>query len=284
MSAPGIALSFIQPAASVLPYQAFDAVIGRFGVNLLWSKSHLCPCTYAGQIPGSPDPQCHACSGYGYYWDSAGCPFTGLITFVHLAPSPDEPGTIMSEKFGGIFKAEPTLTIPFSAPSQSLVAGGGLGDVLRDPNILLEADVFNLTSSTTTQEQVWVEASTNDIFVEVDAIDRFSSQLQVGGTMAVPYQQQLTIAASGAVTVYNTATNQVQFVNGYTVSGATVTLPASYPTGTPYVVEYTAAKAFVAWRVAGGIGHDRPFGQGITLPKRFRLQELDLWLKSSGKI
>jgi hypothetical protein len=162
------------------------------------------------------------------------------------------------------------------------VAGGGLGDILKDPNILLEADIFSLTTATTTQRQVWEESSLDDIFTEVDALDRFSSQLQKGKVETVPYRQQLSIASSGAVTVYDTTTSQVELVNNYTVSGATVTLPTSYPVGTPYVVEYIAAKSYVAWRLAGAIGHQRPFGEQ-PLPKRFRIMILDAWLRSSGR-
>ena len=153
----------------------------------------------------------------------------------------------MDDKFGVIQHAEPTLTIPFTAGT------------------------------------VWNQASLNDVFVQIDAIDRFESQLQVGGVQTVPYQQMLTIAPTGAVTIYNTSLNVVQPVTGYTVSGATVSLPSGYASGTPYIVEYTAAKAFAAWREAGSFGHDRPFKQ-ITLPKRFRLQQLDLWLRGSGKV
>ena len=122
----------------IMPPGVFDALIAASGVRLLWQKSHLCACTYGGPIPGSPDPACSTCSGRGYYWDSPVGPFVGLITFIHLVTSPDEPGAIMDEKFGQIFRGKPTLTIPYAgAPT------------------------------------VWSQSSTNDIFVEMDALDRF---------------------------------------------------------------------------------------------------------------
>jgi hypothetical protein len=231
----------------VMPFGPFDKLLGNYGTRLTWQKSHLCPCTFSGQLTGSPDPQCNTCHGLGWYWDTASPTFSGLITFVHMSPSPDEPGVMMDEKFGQIQHAEPTLTIPQAAGA------------------------------------VWQEASLNDVFVQIDAIDRFESQLQVGGIQVVPYQQLLTVPVSGAVTVYNTATNAVDLVSGYVVSGAAVTLPSGYATGTSYVVQYKAAKAFVAWRPAGAMAHDRPYGEQ-PLPKRFRLQALDLWLRGSGKI
>ena len=249
MSASGVPYTpFLPPMTPyVMPYQPFDAVLANYGTRLQWQKAHLCPCNYSGQLTGSSDPQCVTCKGLGWYWDAPSATFNGLITFIHMSPTPDEPGALMDDKFGVIQHAEPTLTLPFSAGA------------------------------------VWQYASLNDVFVQIDAIDRFESQLQVGGVTTVPYQQQLSIPATGAVTIYDTATHSVSSVSGYMVSGASVTLPSGYASGTAYVVAYTAAKAFAAWRDAGSMGHDRPFGQ-VTLPKRFRLQNLDLWLRDSGKI
>lgn len=238
---------FIPPPQQLLPKEPFENIIGRIGVRLVWQKSHLCPCTYGGSLPGSPDPQCVTCSGRGTYWDPPGCgPFQGLITFMHLSPSPDEPGTIMDAKFGMIQRGEPALTIPYSAG------------------------------------RPWAEASINDLFIEIDAIDRFNAELQVGGVTTVPYQERLSIKKTGAVTVWDPTTKAVVPVSGYTVSGATVTLPSGYATSTPYVVEFNAAKAYVAWRESGSLPHDRPFGQ-INEPKRFRLQQLDLWLRGQAR-
>lgn len=230
-----------------MPNEGFDQLAAATGARFTWQKSHLCPCTFGGQLTGSPDPQCQTCKGRGWYWDAPTGTFYGIITFIHLAPAPDEPGVRMNEQFGGIYRSEPTLTIPFTAG------------------------------------QIWASASLNDAFVEVDAIDRFQTELQVGGIQSVPYQQNVLIQPIGAVTTYDPVNKIISPVSGYTVNGSTVTLPNTYPNGTPYIVEFTAAKTFVAWRAGGALPHDRPFQQ-VNLPKRFHLQQLDLWLRGSGKI
>lgn len=252
MSQPGVPYTpYLPPIAPyVMPSRAYSQLLSAYGISLTWAKSHLCPCTFNGpnMLTGSPDPVCTTCSGYGYYWDAPSAPFNGLISFMHMAPSPDEPGVQMDEKFGQIMRSEPILTIPYS------------------------------------QSVAWSGCSLNDIIVEVNAIDRFNAQLQVGGrTSVVPYQQNLTIALTGAVTVYNPTTSGVQVVSGYTVSGAQVLLPSSYASGTAYIVEFYAAKTFVCWRAAGSLPHSRPFS-GEPEPRRFRLQQLDLWLRGTGKI
>lgn len=232
----------------VLPVGPLDGLVAAYGNDLTWQRSHLCPCTYGGPIAGSPDVACNTCKGIGWYWDAPSAVFRGLITFIHMSPTPDEPGTTMSDKFGVVQLSEPTLSIPW-----------------------------------TTASGIWTAASINDVFVEPNALDRYETELQKGGVQTVPYQQNLTIPLTGAVTVYDVANKVVVPVSGYTVSGPTVTLPSGYADGTPYVVSYTAAKAYVAWRSAGTMGHDRPFGN-LTLPKRFRLQTLDLWLRGTGKM
>lgn len=258
MSASGVIVPYFPPFTPyVLPEQPLDTLLNLYGVRLLWQRSHLCPCVYAGGIAGSPDPQCQTCGGLGWYWDSAYGPFMGLITFMHLSPSPDEPGALMSEKFGVINRDEPTLTIPRAFFGTA--SGAGL----------------NLA---------WEGASLNDIFTEIDTTTRFEAELQVGGVQTVPYQQNLNIAASGAVTVYDQTSHSVVVVSGYTVSGATVTLPSGYVSGTAFVVSYEASKSYAAWRESGSLPHSRPFGGGVTLPRRFRLQNLDLWLRNSGKV
>lgn len=257
MSAPGgpltsgsVSNSVYFPPISpyVLPVTPLDNLMKAYGVDLTWQKSHLCPCVMSGAVTGSPDPQCLTCKGIGWYWNEASAIFRGLITFIHMSPTPDEPGTMMDPKWGVIQQSEPTLTIPYTAAPD-----------------------------------IWTQASINDVFTQVNAIDRYEVSLQVGGVTTVPYQQKLTIAPIGAVTIYNTETRTVETVTGYTVNGPTITLPAQYPDGTNFVVSYSAAKAFSAWRPAGTMGHDRPFGN-LTLPKRFRLQALDLWLRSTGRM
>jgi hypothetical protein len=279
--APAPNMPFMPPLEPyILPSRAFDMLLGNYGIKLLWQRSHLCACTFGGTIPGSPDYQCTTCHGRGWYWDSPYGPWTGLITFIHMSPTPDEAGQVNNEKFGFISRAEPTLTIPRSlGPFDN----PGYNDILSDPNILLESDIFNLTVTDGAENKAWLEASLNDIFTEIDAITRFETELQVGGVTTVPYQQQLSIPVSGAVTVYNTTTHRVDSVSSYTVSGAQVTLSSGYASGTAYVVSYTAAKSYVAWRNAGAQPHARPFAQSGQ-PRRFRLQELDLWLRGSGKV
>lgn len=240
---------YMPPINYVMPSQSFDTLLAAYGIDLTWQKSHLCPCTMGGSnITGSPDPQCNTCRGLGWYWNAPSTTFRGLITFIHMSPTPDEPGTMMDPKFGQIQMSEPTLTIPFNP-----------------------------------RNDIWTQASEFDVYTQVNALDRFEVSLQQGGVQTVPYQQKLSIPATGAVTVYNQSTSTVETVSGYTVNGPTVTLPVQYPNGTSFVLSYTAAKAFVAWRLAGTMGHDRPFGNE-TLPKRFRLQALDLWLRTSGKM
>lgn len=232
----------------ILPEGPFDALLAAYGVRLLWRKSHMCPCSWNPTIPGSPDPACQTCGGRGVYWDAPVGPFTGLITWRHFSPTPDEFGARTHEVAGQLQHGEPTLTIPYTAD---------------------------------TTGTIWRDASQFDAFVELDMVDRFSANLVVGGVQAVPYQQGLTVPVSGAVTTYDLTTKQVSSVSGYVVSGAAVTLPASYPAETPYTVEFFANPVFVAYRPAGGFAMARPFGNGVNhLPRRYRLQTLDLWTRA----
>ncbi len=256
---------FIPPINVTLPRQPFEALLAQTGVRLAWMKSHTCPCTYrsAGPqglpTPGSADPSCLTCYGVGVYWDEPVGPFAGLVTFMHMSPSPDEPGTITNPKWGQVVKEEPTVTIPYytppSAPIASMISSGA-------------------------QARVFEEASTYDMFVELDARARFQAVLKADDTIFLPYQQNVVIAASGAVTTYDPVTRHVQPISGYVVSGASVTLPDGYPPGTTYVVEFMAASLYVAYRSAGGLPHVRPLGHGaMQLPKRFRAQALDIWTR-----
>ena len=214
-------------------------------------RGHGCPCVYDQTqnelVYGTPDPACQTCGGHGIYWDSISDPFTGLITFAARTPTPHEPGEGFDTKFGEVQHGEPVLTIPQGAGS------------------------------------VWDLASTFDAFVEVDGTAYYDANLQVGGISAVPYQQGLNIAASGAVTVYDSTTRQVQSVSSYTVSGAAVTLSSGYAPGTGYVVKFSANPVWVVIGPAGGLPHNRPFGGadgGLRLPRRFKLQALDFWTRA----
>lgn len=182
---------------------------------------------------------------------------------MHLSPSPDEPGVQMDPKWGPLATAEPSVTIPHANP-------------YLDP--LDPAQPTNC----------WTNASTDDVFIEVDATARFTAMLRQGVVSTLPYQQNVAVAATGAVTVYQPPSGStgglVVPVSGYSVSGAAVTLPIGvYPDGQAYMVEFTAAPAYVAFRKAGGLPHPRPLGVGsLAEPRRFRLMELDLWLRQKG--
>lgn len=234
---------FLLPATYALAKERFDNLITAFGVRLSWMKSHACPCTWSGPVKGSPDPACVTCRGRAYYWDNGVGPFIGLMTFIHTSPTPDEPGSIVDDDQGLIMNGEPALTIPSTAGT------------------------------------IYTQASAFDLFVEIDSIARYNSTLVVGKNTTVPYQQKLTVAASGAVTIYDTVNHVVVSGISYTVSGQAVLLGSGYPNGTAYTVEYLAAPTYVAFRIAGAPAHTRPFAQ-ISEPKRFRLQQLDLWLRA----
>lgn len=176
---------------------------------------------------------------------------------MHLSPTPDEPGTVQDPKFGTFQVAEPTLTIPYQTP----------GLAVDDP---------------TQPTPIWRDASTDDIFVAIDMLARYTAKLQVGGQVNLPFQQNLQIAAQGAVTVWDQATASVVPVANYAVVGPTVTI-GGYPNGTAYMVEFQAAGLYVAFRKAGGLPHVRPFGGGtVNEPRRFRLQALDFWTRQRG--
>jgi hypothetical protein len=228
----------------VLPRANFEKLIAKYGMNVAWARSHACPCIYGGQQKGSADPTCQTCSGRGIYWDPLSAPFRALITFIHTSPTPDEPGSAMSTEAGLMVNGEPALTIPANAGA------------------------------------VWAEASIYDQFVEIDATARYNAKLQVGGVTSLPYTQNVTVAPTGAVTVWDPIAKTLEHVSNYTVSGATVTI-SGYPEDTPYMVDFMAAPTYVAYRIAGALPHVRPFG-GSSLPRRYRLQLLDLWLRERG--
>ena len=243
----------------VLPRQPFEAMIANSGTRLNWLKSHSCPCLMNTNLPGAADPACKTCQGRGVYWDQPLGPFFGLITFMHMAPSPDEAGMMTDTEFGTIQHGEPTVTVPFGAGPRASAAQEAI------------------------QNQIWQTASTYDALVEIDALERFNHVLVVGQNQVVPYQHALSIGASGAVTTYDSVNHVATAVTGYTVSGAAVLLPPSYASGTPYTVEFYAAPVWVIFRKAGGVPHVRPFGSPtpVNEPRRFRIQALDLWLRAS---
>ena len=263
MSGSSDANTTFVPATSpyLLPAEPFNALIKQVGQRATYMRSHTCPCLYAGgqaqgrlPFPGSPNPACQTCFGVGTYWDPATLPFSVSASFMHLSPSPDEPGTIMDAKHGPVQASEPSITVPYVDPT--------------NPTQPLPA---------------WLYGSTNDFFVMVDMLSRFTAVLQVGGVTALPYQQNLQIAPSGAVTTYD-AVNNIKISLPYNINGAQITIDTSlYPVGTNYMVEFQAAPIYVVWRRAGGLPHVRPFGNGsVNLPRRFRMQTLDFWTRQNA--
>jgi len=234
-----------------LPSDPFDIVISKFGQNLSWAKSHRCPCVNfrTDTSPaGSPNPGCLTCQGRGIYWDSP-VDFVGLFTMTHQGAGGNEPGGTMNPRQGDIISGDPWLSVSEKA---------GV---------------------------VWNEIGEFDLVIQLNGINRFNTTLYSGpsGNIYLPYQQGLYVAPSGAIQTWDSTTAQVIQVTGYTVSGSTVSIPNSYLSGTPYVVEFQAAMTYVCFRNPGGLAHTRPFVQGgICYPKRFRLQALDLFLRDSG--
>lgn len=230
----------------IMPEDPFNVLLAQYGVQLQWLKGHQCPCVYGNyNSPGSPDPQCNSCGGRGVYWDAPTEPFFGLLTHIGRTNFSADAGSQMDKTNGGIWTSDPVITIP---PSQG---------------------------------QVWQEASVFDAFIEPLAPQRFNSTLVVGDNEALPYQQSLSIAPSGAVRVYNAETKQIITDVAYTVSSGVVSLGDAYQPGTAYTVEYEAAPVFVVFNKSGGEPHFRPFGQGgHNLPLRLHCQLLDIWTRA----
>lgn len=273
----------------MLPPDDFNAFLSQIGQRVAWMRSHSCPCvwTQSGALngrlstAGSPQKGCRTCLGLGIYWDSPGLPFAAGMSFRHLSPSPDEPGVMTEERLGLAQLSEPALTIPYVNP-------------FLDPG-----DPRQPTG-------VWCSGSVNDIFCAVDMLARYNAVLQLGAQENLPLQQNLTVAPSGAVFLWDPASASVYASDDYVVSGATVTLGNQplrdsagnivydsagnpivgsnpFPLGTSYMVEFQASALFVAFRRAGGLPHVRPFGGGqVNLPRAFRVQALDFWTRQRG--
>lgn len=259
-----IPFPFLVSTAVGLAPQNFDALISSNGQRASWMRSHSCPCTFAGggangRLPqlGSAQRTCTKCFGIGTYWDDPSAPFRCYIEFMHMSPTPDEPGVKLNESFGVFQTSEPSMTIPYRNP------------------YLPSDDAGQPT-------EAWTEASTDDKFVAVDMQSRFTAVLQVGVKENLPFQQNLRVAPRKAVTVWDPVSGDVRPVDCYSVSGPTVTIEG-YPEGTNYMVEFQAAPVYVAFRSAGGLPHVRPFAGGtLSEPRRFRLQALDFWTRERG--
>lgn len=228
----------------LMPADLSNAMLRNNGIRMAWMANHACPCTFSTEIPGSADPACNTCHGRGRYWDAPtdANTFVGGRSFMHTSEAADEPGVTTDPAVGQIMHAEPTITIP--------------------------SDIH----------PAWDLATEYDAFVEPDSINRFNTVLQVGNSPVLPYQQQFTLLN---VTAYDSANKVIipLTADSYAVSGAAVTL-IGFPEGTPYAVEYNASPVWIIWRRSGGMAHNRPFGDGTPLPKRFRGMLLDIWTRA----
>lgn len=229
------------PFSVAFPVDAVNQFITQDGIRLGWMKAHTCPCAAQTEAAGTPDPTCQACFGRGVYWDKPPVAFTGLVTYMHTSSAPDEPGGGTSKTVGQTQRAEPTLTIPSSAAA------------------------------------VWQSASVFDAYVEYDATARTNTALVVGQDNVIPYPAEFEVTG---VTAFNPNTKQVSAVpsQNYTVGAGTVDI-RGFPVGTAYTVEYNCSPIFVAYRMAGGMPHRRPFGLGAQVPLRFHITQLDLYTR-----
>ena len=99
-------------------------------------KSHNCPCV--GDT-GSPNQQCTACFGRGFFWDPGTGPWIVLMTLVTWIGRNVDMGENTDPDYGMVFQGHPIITIP------------------------------------ATLEPIWSQANTNDIFVQIDAFQRFQA-------------------------------------------------------------------------------------------------------------
>lgn len=234
------------------PEQSMDDLLARYGVSMFWQKSHTCPCVYQHVNPsgpnypitGSPLPNCKTCGGRGYFWDSMLGPFGVLMTFMYANAIP---GATMQEQEGLRYTGNPILTVPGSI------------------------------------QPLYSEVSTMDAFVETGSAVRFNSVLRVGRRTALPYNVNVSVNVDN-VLVYDSITQTSSAVPSsvVTVTGNSVTL-AGYPSGTAYVVEYTANPVYIAYKERGGMPQFRPFIQNlVNYPRRFELQLLDVWERTQA--
>lgn len=255
-------LPYMPDPQALLPAEPFEQLIGNLGQRTSWLRGRTCPCVYGSagpqsllQTPGSPSKSCQTCFGVGTFWTDPSPIFRALLTYSTLTASQNEPGTQMDETYGLFYRASPNITIPKYNP------------------YLSPADPGQPTN-------VWLNASDRDIFCMVDMTSRYVAVLQNGGQIVLPYQQNLSIAITGAVSIWNPITQTLVSVSGYAVSGASVTLPSGYAPGQNFMVEFTACPLYVVFRSSGGFPRIRPLGGGsLAEPKKFQLQTLDWWTR-----
>lgn len=222
----------------------FDSTISSIGVNMLWRKSHICPC---GGTTGSPDPLCQQCGGVGRYWDTPSAEFVASISFMY----PDDPSSRTNFKLGSFVAARPVLTIPQIA-----------GIVWDQASVY---DLFVLPDMT--------QRFTVNLTNPVDGNSKANS---------LPYNYGVNVPVSGAVFWYDSQTKQISADNNYLVettpSGITYVSLTDQGQGIPFSVEYTANQAYVAYE-RGSMPHIRPEVGGFRMPRRFQIQPLDIWTR-----
>jgi len=251
MTAPIPSFAPFMPAfTQVMPEANFDSLVNNFGMRLLYLKSHACPCSQSTGTAGAANPTCLQCDGRGIYYDQPGLITSGIISFQHGPGTSDEPGMQMNATLGGVNFAEPTLTLARNGPNN--------------------------------EAYVYQQSTLYDAYVEIDAASRLNTTLIAGVREILPYGQGVQVQD---VTVWDSYTKTVKILDktAYQVRNNHVWLNEPYTKGTSYVVSFTAMPVYVAFRKSGSLSHSRPFGLGTSgLPKRFHLQTLDLWLRSTN--
>ena len=248
MPLPSDLTPWIPSYEQVMPEGIFDKIIAGYGTRLGWMQGHVCACTMASGHRGSAQPQCLTCQGRGVWWTKPWTEFVGMLTYAPSVVNPDEPGVTVDPTLGNFMTAAPVLSIPRNG-------------------FMAEATVWN-------QAGQW------DAFVEIDGSFRTEAPLVVGEKTFLPYNLGVVVSA---VTTWNPATAEVVQVptTSWTYTTTAGVVLSGYPLGTGYVATYTAQPVYVAEKAAGGVAHNRPFGLGSqNLPKKFRLQALDVWSRA----
>ena len=245
-------LSF-PPFVSALDLQAIDSLINWASIEIMWMKSHSCPCIGNN---GSARADCNVCFGRGFYWDPPSGPYGVLITLITWIGRNVDMGNAMDLDYGTIFQGHPLITIPVNV------------------------------------QPLWSQTNTKDVIVEINTVMRFQASLLVGEREILPAwhvidPSTITIAPSGAVVVENPSINQPVSGVPYTYNPTTGVIallpnadfPSGWPNGTSYIVEYYSPLSFVIDEPYGGLAHVRPFGQGLKYPRRWKMNLLDVWLR-----
>lgn len=228
------------------PEAVFDAQFQNLGLNLGWMRSHTCPCAAAS---GNPDPECQSCYGRGIYWEDPKA-FLGYYVYMHTGAAPEEPGASVNARTGLTQAAEPVLSIP---------KNGSLSE-----------------------NEVWTYAALFDAYVELDATTRYSDLFSTSDSRPMALTNPVGATILG-VTRYDLDSKKVATVplDEVTVANGVISLDSSLE-GMGVSVDYTALPTHIAYNKTGGLIHNRPFAQGRDgLPKRFHIQALDVFLRSS---